>query len=305
MKIPLPSKPYQIVTLQNNRPLLPKVFVQEVIDKSFSNPEASPKPDESLIDVVIDNQQPHRASKLLSPKKYKASTNNQKIRIYLIDKEQTKGSGKFDPQKRLYLQFINYKERIALESFILKNHFTIFPTIKELSLLWKKYNDKKIEMLVARETEFSEVQIRESYIQQTNIDFAFKKQKELKRVISNYQQGTFTYKDLVWLNRELEGVSYILIDQDYFLFKKTKGGKRVSLRKPLSKVIENIALAETKLQPVARVYGHFSYCCYELFLDILKRNRIAICPYCYDYFTPTRKGHNVCDKKSCKQKMRT
>lgn len=141
-------------------------------------------------------------------------------------------------------------------------------------------------------------------IVRANKEFIATKQKELRSLVEQYENGTLRYDQLLWVNQQMENISGILNDGKHFIWDEikegsAKSGTAIEDKRPLEKVIGLEEIRGMHIVPALRAYGHYAYCCYEFFLDILEKNKVSVCESCERYFQPDRKGQFLCKEPSC------
>jgi len=300
-----PTRPIELVTIANNNCLLPRALIQHVFDLSFSIAGENVRTQTNTRDL-FDRRQTRRI--FINPSGHMTRTGNpyiQRVRLGFIDANGNSHRLASDFREKMYLRFINIRSEEALDRFIQKTGFCVFPSEAETRQLFKEYAEKKMEpprvFLPGREPD--EKRNRDStYIVRINKRFIAKKKEELHIMVDQYEKGAFRYDQLLWINKQMENVSDILIDGEHFIWEEIEKGAKGKSAKDSRTLGELIGMKEIKgmkIIPIIRAYGHYAYCCYEFFLDILEKNTVLICKNCEQYFHPDRKGQFLCKEPSC------
>ncbi|MDD3487521.1 MAG: hypothetical protein PHF35_04075 [Candidatus Moranbacteria bacterium] len=195
------KKCVQLITISNDCFLFPGRKLRESISTAFSLWEHSKHPTK---EVFIRNDGSIQ-SDLGKDRKLKILY-VQKTRSIFINKKGHCHYWNFDFPNKLYLQFINLKSKREILKI---PHFCVFPDESEAKKLLNKYEKAKI-----KEAEFAAAlgykipkKISESdkkiqaAIHSINLDFIWKKRKELKDIVKNYTDGKLKYHKLLWLNK--------------------------------------------------------------------------------------------------------
>lgn len=302
-----PKRPVELVSIANDNCLFPRLFIQNTLDLMFSiageNVRTQIDPRDAFARrrtrrIYIDpNGEMTRAG----------NPHIQKARLGFIDEDGKSHRWKSDFSEKMYLRLLNTKTGDRLEHFIEATGFCIFPTVAETRALFTQYEEKGIKapriFSPRRETD-TKRNSDHMGIFFVNKEFIAKKRDKLRALVTHYQKGTLQYDQLLWLNQQMENVSSILIDGKHFIWdeiKKGAEGERADDARTLGEIVGLQEIRNMKIIPALRVYGHFAYCCYEFFIDILEKNQVLICKKCERYFHPNRKGQFLCKEPSCVQ----
>lgn len=296
-----PKKPIELVTIANDNCLLPRPSLQTAFDLIFSIAGENVK-------TTIDKRDPFerpRTRQTYIDIKGKVTQRGypyiQKVRLAFIDADGNSHRWKSDFPEKMYVRFINTKSEEALDQFIMKTGFCVFPSISETEFLFKEYAEKNISaphiFHPGKEAvnDFITILL-------VNKRFIARKRDELRSMVDQYRKGTLRYDQLLWINQQMENVSNIFIDGKHFIWEEIKKGVKGKVAKDTRTNEELIGLKEIKemgIIPIIRAYGHYAYCCYEFFLDILENNNISTCRECERYFHPSRKGRIFCKYPGC------
>ena len=300
-----PKRPIELVALANDNCLLPRLNLQYAFDLTFNIAGENTK-------TVVDKQDlfgRHRTKRVYIDKRGMITRAGnpyiQKLRLGFIDSNGDSHRWGSDFPEKMYLRFINIKSDEALDRFIEKTGFCVFPSVSETSFLCSEYEKKglKFPRVFLPNKESDEERNHDLMeVFRVNKDFIKRKKDELKDLVDHFQKGTFRYDKLLWVNQQMENVSNILIDGKHFIWDEIQKGKKGRVTKDTRTNEEVLGLKQIQsleIIPILRVYGHYAYCCYEFFLDILEKNKILVCQNCERYFQPNRKGQFLCKEPSC------
>lgn len=296
-----PKKPVELVTIANDNCLLPRPSLQPALDLIFSIAGENVK-------TTVDKHDPFdrpRTRQTYIDKNCKTTRPGysyiQKVRLAFIDADGNSHRWKSDFPEKMYLRFINTKSEEALDQFIIQTGFCIFPGIRETELLFKEYAEKNINAPhIFHPGKEAINDLMEILL--INKNFIARKRDELRDMVDQYRKGTLRYDQLLWVNQQMENISNIFIDGEHFIWKEIKKGVKSKVEKDARTIEELIGFREIqkmKIIPIIRAYGHYAYCCYEFFLDILGKNRVLACEDCERYFHPNRDGQFLCKYPDC------
>jgi hypothetical protein len=213
----------------------------------------------------------------------------------------------------LLFDFINLKTKTDLEGFIEKTEFSVFPTFQEFNSLMKKYSSAGVKRTVSFRVKNNgkipvvwdeEINSTRKKIEKINFDFIWDKKERLFDYVKKLEAGDLMTNNILFLNEQMENVSDSLVDEDAF-YKKDVDSRSIEETiedtRKLEEIIGSKKMSETNFLVHYRVYGHFAACCFELFLKIMQKQKIAVCknPTCQRYFAPKRKGHSYCGSREC------
>lgn len=281
------KKCVQLITISNDCFLFSRQALQNPLSIAFNLWELSKNP---LKDVFV--REDGTIQSALGFKRKQKILYVQKANSIFINKKGYCHYWNYDFPKKLYLQFINLKNKKELGMI---PFFCAFPDngeMKELHKLYKKA-EKNIdpEFPVAFGYKIPRALLNnkgrnQKIINALNIDFIWKKRKELKSIVKLYADKQLGYHKLLWLNQQLENVSDSLIDPQNFLWKKIEAGieaKNIKDNREMEEVVGMKNIQNLLLVNSHRIYGHFAYCCLEFYLDILREKRIFSCDNCGQY----------------------
>ncbi|MDZ7611543.1 MAG: hypothetical protein U5L10_02165 [Candidatus Moranbacteria bacterium] len=292
----------QLVTISNDCFLFSRGFLLESINQPFPLWELSKNPAK---EVFIEKD--GKALSELGRKGKQRILYIQKMKSIFINKKGRSHNLDYDFPKKLYLEFINKKKKEDVEDI---KDFCIFPSLGEMEKLFDEYKQAGIEGVPEFAKAFNEEvpeefkkeeEVQKEIIRKINLKFIWKKRKELKNFVDDYLNNRISYHKILWLNKQMESVSLALMDPNNFLWKQIKAGEEWESIKDDRRIEEVIGMKNINnmfLIEANRVYGHFAYCCLELFLDILDEKKIFCCKNCgqYNYIA------NHSDRKYCNQK---
>lgn len=307
----------QLITIANDYCLLPRFLLQTVIYDVFM------VGGELVRTVVKDfSNRPSTRYIYIHPKGLPTTSRKphiQKIRLGYINQNGGCDRWRTTPvfPNKLYIKFINVNGDAEMKDFLKLTGFCVFPSYEEARSIFIRYEEvgmkKRPRIFNIPEKEYeSEEGADHSKILDVNIEFIKKKQGELREKVKQYAKGVFQYDNLLWLTKQMEDVSNILMNDNDEIWKGIQEGVRIETEpgegmpdtRPLEEIggLENIK--DIPIVPGLRMYGHFAYCCYELYQDILNKKRIAICqePDCMAYFRPTRLGQIYCKNSACQSR---
>ena len=306
------KKIIQLVTQANDCGLLPRLNFQDAFSEAITTAGETSK---SIIDVRdIFDRPTTRAVYILKNGKADYFINKhdkriisyiQKAKLGFIDERGNSHKWKSPLDKRLYLEFINLKTKEALDKFVQKRGFCIFPSRAEAIRLSKKYKNGRPEFFVSNgivipENSICEMNMYKVDIARTNLDFIWEKKLELERMAKEYNTGTLEYYRLHWINEQMENVSEILFNKTNKLLDEIIKGINIKIAKDERTSKEIVGMETIKkfsIIPAFRIYGHYAYCCFEFYLDILKNNKIMICKNCLQYNRIKNGGNS--DREFC------
>ncbi|MDD5463605.1 MAG: hypothetical protein PHP62_00470 [Candidatus Moranbacteria bacterium] len=215
--------------------------------------------------------------------------------------------------ENLLFDFVNLKDKQELKRFIEKTGFSVFPNFTETSDLLIKYAEAGIEGIPSfRVTndgtipviwnEFKNEERRK--IEEINLDFLWLKKEKLLDQVKKYEANELVINNLLYLNEQMENVSDAIMDAD--AFHKVDIANRsienqIQDTRNLEQILNEKKVADANLVTYYRIYGHFSACCFELFLKIMEKQEFAVCANmaCQRYFKLERKGHEYCGHEEC------
>ena len=215
----------------------------------------------------------------------------------------------------LYLQFINLESKEALETFIKeKEDFCIFPNKLEQEQLQREYSKSTGKKFVAfyhtmknplpKELRIENNQMKKK-IRKINIDYLWEKKKLLQEICNIYRTGKLNFLNLSFLCYSMEQVSEILIDKKYYDIKKIEDGvndKKIKDERTRGETLGDREINNAgQLVPGYRVFGHFAFCCLQLFLLIKSEKSVSVCNICKKYFVKKHKKEMFCSEK-CRKK---
>lgn len=300
-----PTRPIELVTIANDNCLLPRMLIQHVFDSTFLIAGENARTHRDKRDP-FDRRRTQRI--YINPLGIKTNAGNpyiQKVRLGFIDSNGNSHRWGSDFSEKMYLHFTNIKSDEALDRFIQKTGFCVFPSEVEVFDLRKEYEKKEIKFprLFLPGQETTEKRNRDSIkIVGINKQFILKKKEELRFYVDQHKKGTLRYDQLLWINKQVENVSNILIDGKHFIWKEIVQGTKGKTIKDSRNLKEVLGIKEIRgmsIIPALRAYGHYAYCCYEFFLDVLEKNAVLTCKNCDRYFNPDRKGQFFCKEPSC------
>lgn len=197
----------------------------------------------------------------------------------------------------LYLRFANLTHRPELNEFVENTKdFCIVPNENEAKRLKERYR-KSVgadtrEFLFPFEGKVSSQKTEEESakqaIYQINLDFLWEKKEWFKELIDSYQDEKMSLRQLAVINRAMEEIAEVLIDQnDFSLAKITESMniEELSDTRSFDDVLGEKKISDLRgLLPAHRVYGHFSLCCLEFFLAMKRKKSIDRCANCGEYY---------------------
>lgn len=307
------KKVVQLVTQSNNCFLLPRLLIQNPLSLSFSlsgdvTKETNLLEKSMRRDIFLkENFQITSFRNIGGERK---TSYIQKIQINFIAKNGTNLGWKFILPNKLYLSFVNLKSPEDLEKFIEKSGFSVFPTQEETTQLLKEYEErgiKKTPIFIATrgtKTIDSNSNKLKKIIRDVNLEFIWKKKLEMSALVEKYQKDILEYNELQKINNQLEDVSEILINEKHPLLNELSTGISDDEIEPdnrtLGEIIGMEKIKDLKIIPASRIYGHYAYCFFEFYLDILQRNKIMVCNNCLQYNKIDRGKHS--DREFCTRK---
>ncbi len=307
----------QLVTIANDYCLLPRYLLQTILYDVFI------VGGELVRTVVRDfSNRPSTRYIYIHPKGIPTTAGKphvQKIRLGYIDQNGGCDRWRTIPvfPNKLYIKFINVKDSAGMKSFLNQTGFCIFPSYEEIKNLFMHYKEigikKQLRVFnLSRKKYKSKEDDDHSKILYANIEFIEKKRDELREKVRQYAEGVLQYDNLLWLNKQMEDVSNILMNGSDEIWKGIQEGVRIEKElgegMPDTRTLKEIGglenIKDIPIVPGLRIYGHFAYCCYEFYQDILNKKRIAICqePDCMAYFRPTRLGQIYCKNFACQSR---
>jgi len=302
----------QLVQQSNNCFLYPSQAIQGHLITSFALAEFSNNPIKTIF--IKDN------SRIISflGKNYSGQPRKldfqaiQKINHTFINSEGF-SYGWYYIFEQFLFDFINLKDKQNLQKFITKTGFSVFPNIAEFQSLLSKYeqagivgvpsfrvtNDGTLPVIWKEEKNKDREKIEE-----INLNFLWNKKEKLFDYVRKYEVNELVMNDLLFINEQMENISDALMDTDAF-HKKDIANRSIENQskdtRNLEETIGNKKVKDTGLLVHYRIYGHFAACCFELFLKIMEKQRIAVCAnsVCQRYFSPKRNGQEYCGHKEC------
>jgi hypothetical protein len=286
----------QIITISNGCCLFSRQFLKKLIDPSFNLWELTRCPTKKVFISKNGNIQ----SKLGLKRKQKILY-IQILKSIFINKSGHGYDWGRDFPPKLYLDFINAKKI---------PEFCIFPSDNEMKDLCDKYKKAGIknlpEFAFAFEDKVPKEFIKEdekikNKIRKINNAFISKKRKEFKEFLQLYLDKKLSYHKINWLNKELENSSNTLINPGSFLWKKISKesqGDEINDSRNLEEVVGMKNTEKMFLVKSHRAFGHFAYCCLELFQDILNEKNLFCCQNCGQYnYAEKHSDRKFCNKK--------
>ncbi|MFZ1736182.1 MAG: hypothetical protein WAU31_04575 [Candidatus Moraniibacteriota bacterium] len=194
----------------------------------------------------------------------------------------------------LYLRFVNLTHRPELNEFVENmKGFCITPNQNEAKRLKERYRkavgaDTR-EFLFSFEGKRLDQEMEDTWaIRQINLDFLWEKKEWLKELIESYKDESMNLRQLAVINRAMEEIVEVLIDQnDFSLAKIAESVKFEELPDTRSSddVLGGKKISDLRgLLPAHRIYGHFSLCCLEFFLAMKRKKSIDRCVNCGEYY---------------------
>jgi hypothetical protein len=286
----------QIITISNDCCLLSRQFLKKSINSSFNLWELTKCPTKRVFVEKNGNIQ----SKLGLKRKQKILY-IQILKSVFVNKSGYTHDWGYDFPSKLYLDFINSKQIPG---------FCVFPSDNEMKDLFDRYKKAGIknlpEFAFAFEDKIPKKFIKEdekikNKLRKINDTFISKKRKELEKILQSYLDKKLSYHKINWLNKELENSSKVLIDPANFLWKKISEGSQGEEIKDLRDLKEVIGMKNTEkmfLVKSHRAFGHFAYCCLELFQDILNEKGLFCCQNCGQYnYAEKHSDRKFCTKE--------
>lgn len=314
------KKIVQLVTQANDCGLLPRLNFQDAFSEAISTAGETNKsiPDardifDRLTTRTIYVLKDGRADYFVGKKDKRIISYVQKTKLSFINEDGNSHKWKSPISKRLYLEFINLKTKEALDKFVQKRGFCIFPSRAEAIKLSKKYGKGRPEFLVGNGIKIPEklidtMNLYKMDIVRDNLKFIWQKKLELEKIVQDYSNGKLEYYRLHAINEQMENVSEILFNKTNKLLDEIKEGiekakepevetKIATDNRTLEEIVGMETIKQFSIIPAFRIYGHYAYCFLEFYLDILKNNKIMICKNCWQY-NHIKQGENF-DRKFC------
>ena len=319
----------QLVVIDNNYPLLSKVYLQSGMSMAFNLGEFTASPGK---DIYLT---PDGLCRSFSKDEKKENFGFiQKINFYFINHTNNKGNWNLKNSSfpgRLYEKFTDLEDKQSLKEFM-KNkefdggyNFSIFPNQSEIKQLKKKYQEAKnsefSNYCIAHKIIFciednavsahmkdgkkEQLEINEligKAIKEINIAFIWKKQQQMNNFIIRYQTGKLQENNILWLNEQLENVSEVLMSNKSYLWEKIEKGTMNDVNgwNPRSDGENDIRNAP--LVPVFRIYGHYALCCLEIFTEMQEEFRYFVCKRCQKLvFAGKKSKRKFCSKDDNKE----
>lgn len=296
----------QLVAIDNDCILFSREFFQKPLSLSFMLGEHTKDPSKNI--YITDKKE---VKTILKNGKKQVIPYIQKINFTFIDKQGTSNFRGSQQLKKLYTEFIKLKNKKELKKFIEEKHgFCVFPNELEMETLFKEYEKAGITKFPIHYAVYkhpipkkikkeSDKTIKDTgnKIKKVSIDFIWKKQQELKRIVELYSSKNLTEHNLLWLNKQLENVSEALMSQNNFIWTKVRDG---GLADKDNRSLEEMGMKKIKnliLVPAYRIYGHYALCCLEFYLDIQNEIPFFTCEKCGQLNVKSKRSRKYCSKE--------
>lgn len=307
----------QLVTIDNNRILQSRVFVQRGISLAFNLGEFTTGPCKNIY-LTRDGY----CRSFSTNEERQGSYFLQKINFFFIDNTDSNQLYNFRDcifPKKLYKIFTELEDKRDLKEFMTQKDldggydFCVFPNELEKRILENKYRKAKqkefLNYCIAHKVEYIESkskinEIAKDVIKKINIDFIWEKQQQMKDFIKRYLSGDLPEDKLLWLNEQLENVSETLTNKRNYLWEKIENGTINDVGSwDIKKTYGEKDTRNALLVPAYRIYGHYALCCLEIFLDIQEGLPCFVCERCKNLVHTNKKTRQrFCseeDNKEC------
>jgi len=315
------KKLVQLVTIDTNRLLLSRLFIQRGISLGFNLGEFTADPSKNI----------YIGSDGLCTS-YATSESRQTVNFLFINNTNSDSLFNFNDcifSKRLYAEFVGLKDKKELEKLMSKKiigkeyGFCVFPNELEMKNLITRYeksarkevSDYRIVHKIKTHEKASNIsaemkneinEIVKNKIKKVNIDFIWEKQQQMKDFLKRHSSGNLPEDKLLWLNAQLENVSEILMNKENYLWEKVEEG--AICKKGHWDIEKTYGEKDTRnafLVPAYRVYGHYALCCLEIFLDIQDKLPYFVCERCKNLiYTNKKTKQRFCSEKDDKKCFR-
>lgn len=297
----------------NNRVLLPRLPFQDAFSLAQNlsgditkNPKINADIDERPSEKVVFIKKDGKIDSFRGTEDKRKIKHIQKVHNTIIDKNGKSHRWGFLYPNNLYLKFIKIKDLKDLQKFVEKNEFCIFPSMKESRDLLLEYekagfkNPPEFTVFQNKNLAKDKQSDEAKTIFNINLKYILEKKEELENIVKKYANGSLEYHKLLWINKNMENVSDSFFDASHLSCKEISEGfrsKKARDERSMKEIVGMEKIKDLPIIPAYNIYGHYALCCLELYLDIMRKNKLMICENCGQINRIERGQHS--DRKYC------
>jgi len=239
----------------------------------------------------------------------------QMIKVYPID--YNRYSSDMDvPPENTYANLLAVNNRKNLDAFVTKFGFTYVLREDEKALIRDLYRKGGIDMpflciteieyqdneadRIVRKRKCSDEWVRK--LREAHLDLLWEKTERLREFVRQWERDELPENSMIWINRELELVSPIILAHDTYALQRTRTTKNRMDKLTLSEITGSRKAKSLAPRRGYRVYGHFALCVLDLYHDMEAGLRVYACEHCGAIRKQRRNGkRTMCSKTESKK----